>query len=224
MRLNLARHHCVAFRINSEFRVAADRDENVQALMDRTTTRVHVHVGDDEESKNALFGSRYKSEEVTYQSLGLLSRIMSDGVGHYTLSITYNLASNELPRPPRRVRPVFLLLADAGHLFGELEVNCAARFEYDQTQGFRSKITFPVPLVLPEPSAGVTHIEGAEFSRRDDDGVQYRIQVGDLEDVDLVVHSVVFESTLELNPSSVRGLLEKARSISSRLLVREGDN
>ena len=192
--------------------------------MDQTATRFHGPAdGDEEETKNALFGSRSKLGGITYQYLGLLSRTTSEDRVNYTFSITASPASDELPRPPRGVRPVSLPLQAAGKLFGHVEVNCVANFEYDLTQGFRSKISFPIPLILPGGTEEITHIEGAEFSHRANDNVQYRIRVAIHEDANLLDHWITFESNLELSQNSIRGLLDKARAISSRLLVRAND-
>ena len=102
-------------------------------------------------------------------------------------------------------------------------VNCVANFEYDLTEGFKSKISFPIPLILPGGTEEITHIEGAEFSHRENDDIQYRIRIASLENANLLDHRITFESNLELSQNSIRGLLDKARAISNRLLVRAND-
>ena len=127
-----------------------------------------------------------------------------------------------LASPPREIRPVSLLTDSASQLFGTISVNCYTTFEYDKTKGFRSKVSFPVPLVVQEEREGITHIESAQFSRRDNDEIDYRILVLDPEDSASFLHSIDFETTLAIDHNSIRGLLSRARAISTRLVVREG--
>ena len=135
------------------------------------------------------------------------------------LSATCARASSNLPQPPRELRPVSLLIGEAARLFGPISVNCEAVFSYDKAHGFMSKISFPIPLIVQEEKVGLTHIESAQFSRRDNDTVQYNVRVVNSGLDNSFSHSVDFSSTVELNPETVRKLLGKARSISNQLLV-----
>ena len=225
MRLNLSDYSCVFFRLNSEFRLAPDQYAEVQAVMARTSTHAHSTVeSGEEENRVAIFGSRYRIRGTTYQSLGTLSRTRREDGFSIRVSLTTNQADDALPRPPRDIRPVSQLVKAAAELFGPVEINCTTVFEYDRTQGYESRVALPMPLVLPDEAGGITHIEGAEFSRRDNGDIQYRILITNPEDADLLVHSIVFNSTSKLSNYSARLLFEKARSISNRLLVTAGDN
>lgn len=225
MRLNLPRYNCVRFRLSGEFSVPTDRDAELQSLMDQTATHTHDPIeGSEEGTRVAFFGSRSRVGGITHQVVGSLERALREDVLGFTLSITYARASDSLPSPPREMRPVSRLVEAASRLFGPVSVTCSTVFEYDQRKGFKSKISFPMPLIVQEETDGITHLESARFSRRVNDDIRYRISVSNPKDTDSFSHSIDFESTLELNRKSVRELLDRARLISTRLLVREGGN
>ena len=116
-----------------------------------------------------------------------------------------------------------MLIEAASRLFGSVNVNCNAILNTTKQVVSKSKIPFPMPLNCPRGSRRDYSYRNAQFSRRDNDDIQYRISVSYSEDATSLVHSISFESTLELGLNSVRGLLHMARSISTRL-VREGGN
>ena len=141
------------------------------------------------------------------------------------------------------------MIEAASRLFGSVSVKCDAVFEYDRSYGFNSKVIYPMPLIVQENKDGITHIENGNrkqqgidshstaglstkptlhrrhFLRvgRDSDDVQYRILVVNSEDSDSFVHSVYgFEATTDVGRVGIRKLLDRARSISSQLLIRTG--
>ena len=182
-------------------------------------TRTHEPPGG---PRSALFGSRVKGQNATHQVQGRLTRLARSSDITITLSLSSSKTSDSLPLPPRTVRPVSALVEESAQLFGAIDVHCHGVFEYDQTSGYKSKIFLPVPLMFPDGETGITHIENAQFSRRDGDNIEYQIVVQDHEVPDVIVHSVSFESTVELNAKSIRELLAKARLISNQLLIRPG--
>ncbi len=222
MRLNLQRHHCIRFEISSEFTVSTDRDAEIQSAMHQTATHTHdLHDGD-EQVRIALFGSRSRVAGITHQILGNLIRRQPEGDPSYRLLIISHRvpASPKLPPPPAWIRPVSVLVETASQLFGSLRVDCTATFQYDQTVGYKSRVPFPIQLIVQDATEGITHIDGAQFSRRDHNGIQYQIEVIDPADSTNLLHLVDFEFILNLSRGSVRELFGKARSISDRLLVR----
>ena len=223
MRLNLPRYNCIRFRLFSEFSVAMDRDAEFQSLMDQTATHTHDPIeGSEEGTRVAFFGSRSRVKGITHKVLGSLERAPRENGLGFTLSITYARAYDSLPSPPREMRPVSLLVDAASRLFGPVSVTCSTVFRYDQTEGFKSKISFPMPLIVQDETDGITHLESARFSRRDSGDIRYWISVSNSEDTESFSHSIDFESTLVLNPKSVRELLDRARSISTHLIILEG--
>ena len=187
--------------------------------MDQTASHIHHH--DEEDSHVATFGSRFRIKGTTHRIRGSLSRSVSaHDVRSISLSITHDRASDTLPRPPADMRPVSTLIEASSRLFGPITVACDAVFEYVESQGYRSRVRFPIPLIIQDDAAGITHIERAQFSRRVDDDVEYRISVS--ESSSSITHSVAFETTVPLDRKSIIQLLNNARSISSRLIIRIG--
>ena len=225
MRLNLPRYHCVRFGVFSEFAASDEQDANIRSFLSQTSTHSHDSEEDDEESTLvSLFASRSKTGGVTHRLRFSVSRRLRQNVPNYTLSIDINRASDRLPPPPRGCRPVSVLVEAAPELFGIVDVRCIAAFEYSESDGFRSKISYPLPLIVQDDGDGITHIESAEFSRRDAEGIQYRILTVNSEDPVSCVHSVNFETATDLGRVGIRKLLDRARSISSQLVVKTGDN
>ena len=178
--------------------------------------------GDSGGSRSALFGSRIRGQNVTHQVQGRLTTVPRSSDLTIMLSLSSTKTSDSLPPPPRTIKPVAFLVEESAQLFGAIDVHCHAVFEYDQTLGYKSKISLPIPLMFQDEETGITHIESAQFGRRDGDNIEYQIVVENHENPDVFMHSVSFESTVELSTKSIRGLLNKARSISSRLLIRLG--
>ena len=202
-----------------DFNVPLEKEADILSLMNRT----HTHGVWDEEPRMAVFGSRTRNRDVLHRVRGRLTVTRNSTNLSVELMVSSDRVENLRP-PPRQYRPVSLLVEASSNLFGPIEVNCNAIFEYDQKHGHRSKISFPVPLMMQEDTEGVTHIESAQFSRRDKDEIDYTIIVMDPEDSDSLMHSVTFKSTLVLSRDSVKGLVDRARLISTQLLVHEGAN
>ena len=214
---------CVQFGLFSEFSVSQDASGQIQALMDLTHTHDPDEGIEDGGHRTALFGSRTRTRGITHQVQGRLTMTPRTDDLRLVLSISSMRSPSDLGPPPKSFRPVSVLVGAASELFGSISVSCHAVFEYDHRQGFRSKVSLPFPLMVLEDIDGITHIESAQFSRRDNDDIEYRILILNREDSDIFVHSVSFDSTLELNINSIRGVIDKARSISTRLIRTEGE-
>ena len=224
MRLNLPNYHCRQFGLESEFGVSATNYAGIDQLMDLTSTHSHEPDAEDPEGiRVAFFGSRFTVGGTRYQSLANLSGAPRGDAVNVELRIVTNRAPSSSQRRPERIKPVNVLVDAASPLFGPIDVRCDALFEYEPSSGYRSGLRLPIPILAPVESGGVTHIENAEFSRRNDAGLEYRIVVLNSVTSELLVHSVHFESTIELSRSSIRRLLDDARLISNRLLAPTGD-
>ena len=218
MRLNLPNYHCVQFGLTSDFKVPLEKEADIVSLM----TRTHAHEIDGEGPRMALFGSRTSTKGVIHRVRGRLTMTRNPTDLDVDLLVSSHRVDDVRP-PPRPYRPVSLLVEASGDLFGSIEVNFNAVFEYDQRHGYRSSIIFPVPLMIPKQTEGITHIESAQFSRRDNDEIEYQIIVMDPEDSDSLIHSVTFKSTLGLSAKSVKGLIDRAHRISTQLLIKEDE-
>lgn len=192
--------------------------------MEQTATHVHDPVSaGDAGTTVAVFGSRFVIAGINHRAVGNLSVNPGNdniGVGVWML---LNKVDNPLSRPPRSFKPISALTAAAAQMFDPAGVNCKATFGYDLAKGYKSRITLPMPLIAPGEPEGITHIESVEFSSRDDDAIRYRILVRQDADSGVIVHTVDFESAVDWSRSSIRSLLDNARTISTRLVVREGD-
>lgn len=221
MRLNLPKYNCVLFEISSEFTVSLETDADIRAIVGQT----HTHDPDEDDEgmpQIALFGSRTKARGVTHRVRGRLIRSPSPTELNIALLVSSIRASENLRPPPRSFRPVSHLIDSASKLFGPIPISCHAVFEYDRRQGYYSKASFPVPLMLLEKLDGITHLESATFSRRDTDSIEYQIEVDSLGDSELFIHLVNFDSTLELSLGSISWLVDRAHSISTQLVTRTG--
>ena len=223
MRINLRNYHCIHFELRSEFAVSADRDADISDFISQSQIEI---LGDDAEDgmQVALFASKSRIDGIVHQFVGALTKTQDESESSYSLSITGNPASDDLSPPPGEFKSVASLVDDGSKLFGPITVYLSAVFGYEQTQGFQSKVYFPMPLMIQEESDKITHIENAQFSRRNKEGdIEYRISVTDSGDSDVLMHWVNFEATLELDHDSIRNLLDRARSISGNLLIPPED-
>ena len=219
MRLNLPRHNCVHFRVSGESTVSKGDDDGIELLMNQTET-----FSQDEDGKRiqfAFFGSRSRVAGINHLVRGrLIKSIGQDDICLISLSISSDRVLDHLSRPPATMRPVSALLDASASLFGRMEVTCNAVFEYDESEGYRSRARFPIPLVFEDKATEVTHIEQAQFSSRVNDKIGYRISVSEASSS--VRHSVVFEDTVQLDRKSVSELLRQAGTISSKLIMCTG--
>ena len=219
MRLNLHRRNCVRFSVFSEFAAPKEKDAEIQEFMERTLTRQDED--DDGIIVTALYGSVSRASGIAHRTTAVLSKKSSEDGVDITLMATCELDEGIEP-PPRGLRSVSYLIEAAPDLFGPVEVNCDALFEYERARGFTSKIRFPIPLMVAQDAPdGITHIESAQFSRRDADGVQYLIAVGESDDGAGIAHSVDFETATRLGQSEIRDMFDRAANVS-RWLVSLG--
>ena len=215
MRLNLPRHNCIHFGILAEVTVSKENDAAIKSFMDQAATHTHVH---EEHTHVAIFGSRSQIGGTTHRIRGSLQRsVDAEDVRSVRLSITNDRASDTLRRPPTSIKPVSHLIEASSRLFGSIGITCNSIFEYDESTHYRSSVRFPMPLMIRDHPAGITHIEQAQFSRRVNNTCEYRISVS--ENASSFTHSIDFEPTVLLNRKSIVQLFEKARAISSQLLI-----
>lgn len=224
MKLNLPNYGCIRFEIETDFSAPLDCYAGIKSVIQQTSTHVHGPVSaDDVETTVAIFGSKFIIDGVSHRAVGNLSTTTRNeglGIGVWML---INKVEGDLPRPPRGIKPISVLTNMAARMFDPARVDCSAIFEHDLAGGYRSGIALPVPLIVPDHPDGITHIESAEFSRRDNGAIRYRISLHQAVDAGMITHAVNFASEIDWSPRSIRGLLNQAGSISARLLVRTGE-
>ena len=224
MKLNLPNYGCTRFEFRADFAVPLDRRPAICAIMEQTATHVHDPVSaGDARTTVAVFGSKFVIAGINHRAVGNLSVTPGSDNIRVGVWMLLNKVANPLSLPPRSFKPVSVLTAAAAQMFEPASVDCNATFEYDLAKGYKSKIALPMPLFASGDPEGITHIESVEFSSRNDDDIRYRIFVRQDAGSGAIVHTVDFESTVGWSRSSIRGLLDNARTISTRLVIREGD-
>ena len=220
MNLNLPKFNCVYFRLTGQCTVPEERDEQIMSLMSAS----HSHANADHSPWIALFGSKFTTAGVADKAEGTLHRTKEGNSITCRLDITYERADISLLRPPRDYKPMTALIDTASKPLGPIDLSCHAIFEYERSEGYVSKVPLPIPLVFPDSDGGATHIEGIEFSLRDDKAIQFRNLVSLSEERDTIMHVIHFETTLKLNRKSLRCMRDRSRSISTRFLEPREEN
>ena len=217
MRLNLPRHNCISFNVSSQISVSKEKEAEILAFMERTLTRT------DEDDGGlitaALYGSASRAGGIPHRLTGVLTVQSYEDGGEVSL-MAMSERGERMAAPPREMQSVNDLMDAVPDLFGPIEVSCSALFEYEREKGYSSKIPFPIPLIMPDAPNGITHIESAQFSRRDANGLVYLIAVGESDDGDGIAHSLDFETVASLDQNRIRELFSDAASISSRLVAK----
>lgn len=220
MNLNLPKFNCLYFRLTGQCIVPEERDEQIRSLMSAS----HSHADADHSPRIALFGSKFTTAGIDDKAEGTLHRTKQGNSITCRLDITYERSASGLSRPPRDYKPMTALIETASKPLGPIDLSCHAIFEYERSEGYVSKVPLPIPLVFPDSDGGATHIEGIEFSLRDDKGVRFKNFVSLAEERDTIMHVIHFEATLKLNRKSLRYMRDRSRSISTRFLEpREGN-
>ena len=220
MNLPLTRYHCTRLLLASESNLPMVSESDLRSLIGQTINNLDEAPTDGEHF--GLFLSQYRVEEQVCQAVGRLRfKPSQDGLS-VRLLIGYETSERALLRKGIRIRSIFTFIRHVSELLGSVSLECISRFEYDRKQGFDSRITLPAPLTIPEGADGLTHIEAAEFSRRDANGLQYGIGVSSDEENSIFRHDIHFSSTLQLSRRAIRQVFDQSRSISMRFVDHPG--
>ena len=184
-----------------------------------TKTRHRTH--DDGSPQEAVFLSRFAVGEMKEESAGFLFRAKNEDGINCRIQVMNRGIEGDPQRHSRHFKPVRFLMDSTSGLFGNLNVQCTATFEYYLSDDVKSRIAFPMPIILPDDD-GITHVEGADFSRRTSNGIEYSVFITSSEEDDTLSHVVHFNTEIKLNRDAIRGLRDRCRSISNRLLVQGG--
>ena len=218
MKINLPNYLCIDFQIHSDFAVSRTIAAAIRSVVDQTSNHTHATTSSGvREATVGVFGSRFVSKGIRHRAIGNLAVGEKDGEPWVDIWLV-NRADDSVPRPPRAIKPVSLMSAVISEKCQPARADNVALFRYDPAEGWDSKISLPMPMLLPSDPPGITHIESAEFSRRDDEGVQYRVIVDKDVDETKILHSVSFTSTIEWSNVSFRRSLNYARTISAQLV------
>ena len=222
MRLDLAKYECAHFGVRAELKVGREVASELRSIIEETDYRTPRLVnGEANAVMVGIYGTRFRAGGLTYDAVANLVLSEVDDEPDVTIFMVNQPENESLPRPPRRVRSVSRLLQACTRLFPLADVECNADFRYPKAEGWLSTIDLPIPLVAATDLDGITHIETAVFSSRNDGGIQYRIAVNS-DDEDTIGHMVFFESEVDWTQRAFRRLIIRARAISSRLLAHQG--
>ena len=220
--LRLSHFNCKSFSVGAVFHDSAELGIKLLDLM--RNTRHRASRGSLQE---ALFFSRYGvkgTESSKEDAVGKLRILDREGDGVTFRIRVENSVESVAPGeqwPLRGCKSVRSLL-DAISGLGVLDIHCTATFYYNPSDGFRSRVSLPMPLLLAD-NDGITHVEAMQFSRRGDHGIEYSVlAISPDEDDGGFLHSVRVDTKAELNSRSIRDLRNRCCSISTGLLFQGG--
>ena len=196
------------------------RKVNLLALVQGTLNDFdELHTG---EECSAVFASHYRVDQVMCRNLSSLRVQQSQDDLRVRISVVYEVQTDDVARPGRRVRSSLNFMSRAAEVLGVADINCLATFEYAR-KDLNSRIaTLPVPLMVPDGVDGLTHVEEVTYSRREGDNVEYSISVSDIEEEDSFRHEVLLTEKAKLSARMTRTLFNKAGSISMRFVDQLG--
>ena len=173
-----------------------------------------------DEHDAAVFGSRYTVRGTVHQAQAIIGRHLENNEAEYLLLIEYEIAPEDLPRPPREIRSITRLADVSEDVLGELEIDCNATFVYDTQDGFHSRVSLPAPLLLTQQDnpGSMTHMESVRLSRRIENQIIHSVEIIPSEDGSSVTHIVNYGIKSELTETMMRHMLELAGSISLNLV------
>ena len=225
MKLNLPKYQCVRFELRAECPVPDGEEQALQSLVAQTSHHEHDPTEPGRtDSVVGIFGSKFLVGGAHIRSLANLGLDRRDDLPWARVWLLNSVEDETLTRPPRSIKPVSLLMQAATTKFAPTAAECSAVFEYNQLEGWTSKLQLPSPVIAQVDPYGITHIEMAEFSNRDDDGVNYRIEVRQDEERGVISHTVRFEQPLDWSRRSLQRLFNHGRTISGRLMMQQGHN
>ena len=221
MTLPLPRQNCTRLFLYSDLSLPMSSEGELQTLVQGTLNDFdELHNG---EECHAVFASRYRVDDVMCRNLSSLRVQRSQSDLRVRMAVIYEVQTDDVVRPNRRVRSSLNFISHAADSLGVIEVNCLTAFEYARSKGFSSRIaTLPAPLMVPDVIDGLTHLEEVTYSRRKDDEVEYSISATDTEEEDSFRHDVYFTEEAKLSGRMIRGLFNRARTISMRFVNQSG--
>ncbi len=204
-RLNLAKFNCESLTITLHAKLSS-------ALAHRILTGSHHHATEGVPDL-ATYGSLYTVGKVRHAVQASVQRLKDA----YHVEIKY--MREDLPKPPKGWKSVQRLVTDLAEEPQTVTVECDAYLVYDNKSGWKSAIEIPVPVPSKKAEGPFTHIEAIRLSKRQQDNIEYWIQIrrgmaGELR------HWVHIESEVSLSEELPGSLLGRSVQVS-RLLLRK---
>jgi hypothetical protein len=205
-RLNLRSLHCEEFTILTHIKISSNlANRIIAAYRGRVTPNT---------PRSAVYGTTYTVNKIPH---AVRVDVREEGKV-YHVEFTYE--EQKRPKPPKRIKSPQLLIDFLNEEPQDIELACFADFAYKQDE-WQLLIEVPMAIVSDKESKEpFTHIEGIEFSRREESHVQYSVEIGKLEN-GTILHSTYFNEPWKGKlTQEIPTLLLKRSSSLSRLLVR----
>ena len=215
MKLNLKRYGCKYFTLSSNIPVSREMDNIVLDWL----AEVSYSIDENGAPNDAVFVSQFRTAGTVEQSIGRLQRLETNEERSYRFQLTNVVDEEQLPRS-RFFRPVSFLIDAASGLFGPFTVLCQARYNYERSAGYTSKIPLPAPMVSPVQNA-ITRIDGYQLNHVEADDRRYQITLRHSEEEDFISHFIRSSFILELNRNAIREMRNKYSALSRSLVMQE---
>jgi len=96
--------------------------------------------------------------------------------------VEFRYIAEKWPRPPKEINSPEILATALREAAQEVMIECNAQFIYNEKNGWRSTIEVPVPIAERDESKKLfTHIDAYRFSKREQDQIQYSIEIERIE-------------------------------------------
>lgn len=166
---------------------------------------------------SALYGTVYTINKVPHVVRAYMRRIQE---GYYHVEFRY--LTEKWPKPPKSVKSAEKLAMLLNEEAQECLLECDARFIYEQKNGWNSVIEIPIAVPQKEGGQRFTHIEAIRLSKREQDDIQYSVEIQRTRSGD-VSHWVKFR---ELSKGSIekeapQRILERCSGLSKSLVRQE---
>ena len=223
LKLNIRRHCCLRLSVwGTITEPKATRDAIISFLAE---SKINSELPDRSDRTNAIFASKYQIDNESLIAIAI-AEWAHDPKSGFTLRLVVQEENDNdefnFPIPHRYIWSVSRLLSYGSDLFGPISGTCDARFLYRSDRGFRSKMELPSRLLTPDASAGFTHVEGIELSRRTGDEIEYSTVL--MMEENHIAHGLQFPTEFELTRASMDSILRRAVDISSQLVTRETES
>ena len=215
---DLASASCLDFSLTSDLSSSGLLSDNIGKQIERRMLETAHVRSEGIGSLFASYGSSYMKDDSIFVVAGTLRKVVANDV-RFGVEIEHLRAPSNQPPPPADYKPISEMLEITSTLLGESAVNCQAQFGYELEDTLQSRIKLPSPMLLggQNKDYGLTHIESAVFSRRENEGVEHTIEVIPMDD-DRILHIVAFRANIVVNLENLGALFNMLVHLSQDLL------
>lgn len=209
-RLNLKNYQCEELRIVTHARLSP-------ALVKRIVATYHGRVTRGV-SRSALYGMIYTVNRAPHT---VRVDVLHSKGNEYHVEFRY--VARKWPKPPKDIKSPQILVDLLNEEPQDVELTCYADFVYDQDGKWISLVEVPIALNSgKESKEAFTHIEAITMSRRENEHVQYSVQIEKTENK-TISHKIRFDEPWQgkLTEDIPTLLLERSNELSKLLVSRK---